>query len=134
MSKALSEAIQKLADVSAAQLAVMRAQEARARRAEFERPDFQAELAAKRKPLRKFSAAAFIRAAPEVFAQFNAIVPVDFYSQYDENTIMVDCPCGEQHGLGTRGYPVGGACGRYFLYDGENVRVALGPSTARQES
>lgn len=95
------------------------------------RPEIDAEIVARRKPLRPFSPQALLRAAPFAYAEaFNAKVPGDFLT-IREDHIGVRCPCGDEHRVGHEGYPCGAPCGRYFLFDGADVLVA---SSSRPES
>lgn len=130
MSK-LPQAVEALTRVSEAQLEAARAERRRLDRREaaerFESAEFQADLAAARRPMRRLSARAFIRAAPWVFAAaFDGEVPPEYFVQIADGAFAVACPCGVDHIVGGDGYPMGAECGRYFLYDGESMRVWRG--------
>lgn len=134
-NKALAEAVERLARAAELQLQATREQIADARRREAQArhatPEFQAEMEAIRRPLRKFSAAAFVRAAPQVYGEaFGSAVPGEFFTQVADGTYLVACPCGTDHVVDGRGYPSGAECGRTFMYDGDNLRVAFTPSPA----
>lgn len=87
-------------------------------------PEFRAEMAAIRRPLARFSPAALIRAAPYVYADaFTTLVPREFFTQVADGSLLVACPCKVEHVVGDAGYPASAECGRYFLYDGQDVRV-----------
>lgn len=146
MSKALSEALNRLADVAELQLQATREQMARDSRRDMQermsRPEFRAEFAAKQRPLRPMGAAAIYRGIPGLGSLFTGRVPPEFFTQTSAELLTVCCPCGGEHEVGLRGFPHAGGCGRYFMYDGEEVRVAFTPepeavepsSSSRQES
>lgn len=128
----LPDAIEALTSVAELQLQVAREQLSHDRRREIREhtssPEFLAEMEAQRNPLRPISAQAFVRAAPFVYAgAFDAAVPPEFYVQVDDGSYLVACPCATEHRVGRRGYPSAAECGRYFMYDGEELRVAFSP-------
>lgn len=77
-----------------------------------------------------------LRAFPWVLAAFTGRVPPEFMAETVENgnpVIVIACPCGEEPALrwGMRSYSIEEcACGRFFLHDGQEVRVATDPEGA----
>lgn len=94
-------------------------------------PEFVAEVEARRRPLRKMPFGAFVRNIPELAETFTVTVPGNFWTQI-EGRVEVPCPC-----KGATVHPTEWpapcpaaertSCPRWYLFDGENVRVAFSP-------
>lgn len=66
----------------------------------------------------------FVRAIPGYVDQFKTRVPDNFYAQHADGVVEVACPCGVVPGPRcTLLVPTGCACGRTFIYTGNDVRV-----------
>lgn len=63
------------------------------------------------------------RAIPGLHAQFARKIPNTFWSLVGEN-IIVNCPCGHDAVLERYAVPTACACDRWYLCDGNGVRVA----------
>lgn len=74
-----------------------------------------------------------VRAVPHVLAFFDRRVPPEFWTEGadgDGAIITVACRCGEEPVLhfGLRSYSIAECpCGRFFLHDGQSVRVGHDP-------
>lgn len=129
----LGDAIDNLAEITKA----LRDDRRRERTDErYADPEFQAEIAAKRRPLRKMPFAAFVRAVPDLGAAFQTKVPSNFWSLMGAEEgraarIDVLCPCGATPHPVDYPSPCPGAernaCPRWYLYDARDVRVAFSP-------
>ena len=81
----------------------------------------------------KLETAGFLKAVPHVLAFFDRRVPPEFWTQgtdRDGAIITVACRCGEEPVLhfGLRSYSIAECpCGRFFLHDGTDIRVAHDP-------
>lgn len=97
-------------------------------RAEYEDPEFRANLEAHRAPLRSaFSFAAVARGIPEMAEAFQTKVPSNFWSMM-EGRLDVLCPCKAIPHPGIFPEPCPGEeCPRWYVYDGRDVRVAFSP-------
>lgn len=88
------------------------------------------------KVLHRFELPLMLRATPWVLKHFTGRVPAEFMAESVEDgvpVIVVSCPCGEEPTLRwrTRAYSMEECgCGRFFIHDGKNVRVAGGPERA----
>lgn len=94
-------------------------------------PEFVAEVEAKRRPLRKMPFGAFVHRIPELAEAFTVKVPGNFWTHM-EGRVEVPCPC-----KGATVHPTEWpapcpaaertSCPRWYLFDGEDVRVAFSP-------
>lgn len=124
----LADAIGNLADV-AEHFRQDRAAERR--EARYTDPELVAEFESKRRPLRKMPFGAFVRNIPDIAEAFRVKVPSNFWTDF-EGRVEVPCPC-----KGATIHPTQWpapcpaadrtGCPRWYLYDGENVRVAFSP-------
>lgn len=71
----------------------------------------------------RLDALTFTRAIPGYIERFDKRVPPEMTALVDEDEVEVACPCGDSHRVVHR-IPTSGACGRHFIYDGREVRVA----------
>lgn len=122
MSKLLADAIDNLRDVAAAQLEEMRDSAAARRHARLHTPEFAAELAARARPLRHVSFASAL-VTPSLAVPFERTIPGSFWSQVDDGTAEVACPCKATPNL-PLAIPQPCECERVYLYTGTEVRVA----------
>lgn len=65
---------------------------------------------------------AFCRAMPQIAVQFRRMIPSSFWI-VDGDVAEVSCPCGHTPRI-EHMIPHECDCDRFFLYDGQNVRVA----------
>lgn len=75
----------------------------------------------------QFGLRPYLTALPAVARLFTSRVPDEFVS-LKEGVTTVACPCGSATGV-EQGQLVACDCGRWFLFDGAIVRVALGPKS-----
>lgn len=128
MSDELAAALERFAAVLDRDVTDRRLRDAAARDAD---PGFRAELAARRRPLRKMPFGAFVNQIPEIASAFEVKVPGNFWT-ISEGRVEVPCPC-----KGATVYPTQWpapcpaaertGCQRWYVFDGENVRVAFSP-------
>lgn len=127
MSDALAAALERLADVLGRDVSDRRQRD---RDAKYADPEFQAELEALRRPLRKMPFGAFVRSVPGLGEAFAVKVPSNFWA-LNEGVVDVSCPCSALPHPDQWPAPCPGAerngCPRWYLFDGENVRVAFSP-------
>lgn len=124
----LAEALDRLGRTLDADVRDRRRRDAEARERD---PEFQAELEAKRRPLRKWPFAAVVRGIPELAGAFQTKVPGNFFT-ISEGRVEVPCPC-----KGATVFPAltpspcpaaeRTGCPRWYVFDGEDVRVAFSP-------
>lgn len=127
MSDQLAEALERLAGV------LERDVHDRHRRdldAKYSDPGFLAEIEARRRPLRKIPFGAFVSRIPDLAAAFQVKVPGQFWALM-EGRVDVACPCGATPHPGDWPEACPGAehnaCPRWYVFDGEDVRVAFSP-------
>lgn len=124
----LADALDRLGSTLDADVRDRRRRDAEARERD---PEFRAELEAKRHPLRKWPFAAVVRGIPELAEAFQTKVPGNFFTVI-EGRVEVPCPC-----KGATVYPAlepapcpaaeRTDCPRWYVFDGEDVRVAFSP-------
>lgn len=124
MSRELTGALEKLADVAGEQAGELRRARLERERERWDDPEHVAGRAAVRAPLRRpwWGIAAAVR-IPGLVEQFESVVPAEFIAQVDVGVVEVACPCGEAPRVAV-GQVAGCACGRFFLTDGRTVRSA----------
>lgn len=128
MTDALAGALERMTEVAEGLLQDRRRA---AMEAHWEAPEARAEREAKRRPLRKMPFGAFVRSIPDIAEAFVTKVPGNFWA-YNEGLVTVPCPC-----KGATVYPrqwpapcpaaESTGCPRWYLFDGEDVRVAFSP-------
>jgi hypothetical protein len=122
VSKALTDAIQALTGVAAAQLDELREANADRREQRWRDPEFAAERAARRAPLHHTTFAQVLQ-SPALAAPFTKEIPGEFWAQAADGLAEVACPCRAVPQL-RLAEPAWCDCGRAFLYTGTAVRVA----------
>lgn len=85
-----------------------------------------AEQRPRRRELRRLSIEAMMHGMPALAAQFQTVVPPEFWALTGENEVTIACPCGEEPVI-HRASPTECGCDRFFLYTGDSVRVARYP-------
>lgn len=68
----------------------------------------------------------FVRTIPGLAALFDTVVPQNLWALVDDGEAELPCPCGEDIHL-PEGRPVECSCGRFFVFDGDEIRVAFSP-------
>lgn len=123
MSRQLQEALSLLADAIDRQsvaLEPIAAEHERRRRAELDR------AIVNQTPPQRMSFFRIAGGVAGLAALFDTVVPPDFWTLVDAHTVEISCPCGESPSA-PMGRPVECACERFFVYDGDDVKVAFSP-------
>lgn len=81
---------------------------------------------------RKVDLLSLMRALPQIAVQFQRKIPDEFWTLAGDDEVTVCCPCGHSPDA-TRMLPVQCDCDRWFLYDGDVVRVARYPAADAAE-
>ena len=68
----------------------------------------------------------FAASIPGLAALFDTVVPQNLWALVDDGEAELPCPCAEVIHL-PAGRPVECACGRFFVFDGDEIRVAFSP-------
>jgi hypothetical protein len=122
-----AQAIDRLAAVTEAGIELLTDAQRRERDAEGRRivEDYRR---ARRDP-HKLSFLAVCQRIPGFLALYERKIPDQFWA-IESARAVISCPCGEtpSSGLGEPIACAGEDCGRHYVYDGENVRVAGGPN------
>ena len=66
------------------------------------------------------------RSIPGLAELFDTVVPQNLWALVDDGEAELPCPCGDDIHL-PAGRPVECACGRFFVFDGDEIRVAFSP-------
>jgi hypothetical protein len=70
------------------------------------------------------------RSIPGLAELFDTVVPANLWALVDDGEAELPCPCGEAIHL-PAGRPVECSCGRFFVFDGDEIRVAFSPAARR---
>ena len=70
------------------------------------------------------------RSIPGLVDLFDTVVPQNLWALVDDGEAELPCPCGEEIHL-PEGRPVECSCGRFFVFDGDEIRVAFSPAARR---
>jgi hypothetical protein len=92
-------------------------------RERLETPAYLAELEAARAPLHRMGVS--VRRIPALAIPFTKVVPEEFWRAGALGMAELRCSCGVKGIQLVAGEPVGCECGRWFLFTGRSVRVAV---------
>jgi hypothetical protein len=92
-------------------------------RERLETPEYLAELEAQRTPLHRMGVS--VRMIPALAIPFTKVVPEEFWRAVALGMADMRCVCGAKGIQLVAGEPVGCGCGRWFLFTGQSVRVAV---------
>ena len=70
------------------------------------------------------------RSIPGLAELFDTVVPQNLWALAGDGEAELPCPCGEAIHL-PEGRPVECSCGRFFVFDGDEIRVAFSPAARR---
>ena len=94
-----------------------------------ERHDRALAIAADPRP-RRMTFWTIARSIPGLAELFDTVVPQNLWALVDDGEAELPCPCGEDIHL-PAGRPVECSCGRFFVFDGDEIRVAFSPAARR---
>ena len=94
-----------------------------------QRQDRAMAIAADPRP-RRMTFWTFVRTIPGLAELFDTVVPQNLWALVDDGEAELPCPCGEEIHL-PEGRPIECECGRFFVFDGDEIRVAFSPAARR---
>lgn len=89
-----------------------------------ETPEYLAELEAQRAPLHRMGRVSVLR-IPALAIPFTKTVPAEYWHAVAVGMAELRCTCGVKRIQLFAGEPTGCGCGRWFLFTGKSVRVAV---------